>query len=494
MTNRLLIQFFHWYYNDEQLLWQKATQEAKHLAELGITDVWLPPAYKATSGQNSVGYDCYDLYDLGEFDQKNTVETKYGSKDSYLDAIAALQKNGVSVVADVVFNHKAGGDELEKIAVRTVDSTNRAEFTSEVMDIDAWTKFTFPGRAGKYSDFIWDHHCFSGVDRAENLQQNAIYSIQNEYGEMWEDVPSSEMGNYDYLMFNDIETRNPAVREELKRWGEWYYNTCKMDGFRLDAVKHIAHDFLNEWIDHMKHTFKKDFFFVAENWIVDNVAELESYVALTEGRTQLFDTLLHHNLYQASLQGNEYNLSTIFQDTLVQTHPELSVTFVDNHDTQPLQALTAYVEYWFRPLGYALILLREQGIPCVFYPDLYGGKYEDKNDEGEDVTVELVPLAELPDLCAIRRDKSYGIQRDYLDHPNCIGWTREGEDDKPGSGLAVVMSNSAEGHKTMEMGMKHAGKTFVDAMGKRKEEIVVNEEGWAEFYCLGGSVSVWVLK
>ncbi|MDI8752022.1 hypothetical protein MJH54_31455, partial [Salmonella enterica subsp. enterica serovar Montevideo] len=41
-----------------------------------------------------------------------------------------------------------------------------------------------------------------------------------------------------------------------------------------------------------------------------------------------------------------------------------------NHDTQPLQALEAPVEPWFKPLAYALILLRENGVPSVFYPDL----------------------------------------------------------------------------------------------------------------------------
>jgi alpha-amylase len=54
------------------------------------------------------------------------------------------------------------------------------------------------------------------------------------------------------------------------------------------------------------------------------------------------------------------------------------VTLVGNHDTQPLQALEAPVESWFQPLAYALVLLRESGVPCVFYPDLYGARYTDK--------------------------------------------------------------------------------------------------------------------
>lgn len=494
MVNQTLIQYFHWYYNDEQKLWQKAAAEAQHLKEIGITGAWFPPAYKSTEGDDSTGYDCYDLYDLGEFDQKNSVATKYGTKEEYLQAIAALHEQDIMVLADVVFNHKAGADELEKVAVRRVDPENRAEFTSDTFEIDAWTRFTFPGRQGKYSEFIWDKSCFSGIDWAEDLQETAIFSIQNEYGEGWEDVPSDELGNYDYLMFNDIEFRNKAVREELKRWGEWYYETCGMDGFRLDAVKHIAPDYLNEWLDHMNAKFDKQFFIVGENWVLDDVANLRSYVDITEGRMQLFDSMLHHNFYQAGLQGADYDMGSIFENTLVESHPHLSITFVDNHDSQPLQSLEAYVDFWFRPLAYAMILLREQGIPCIFYPDLYGAKYVDKDNDGNDADVELIGVESLSDMTKIRRDLAHGFQREYLDHPNCIGWTREGDDEHQHSGIAVVLSNSEEGNKSMEIGKGHAGAVFTDAIGGREEEVTINEEGWGEFFCNAGSVSVWVKK
>lgn len=330
MQNQLFIQYFHWYYQDEQPLWLKIKDQANYLSSLGITGAWLPPAFKATSGGYSVGYDSYDLYDLGEFDQKNTVATKYGTKEAYLDAIQALRDVQIMTIADIVFNHKAGADALEKIWVRKVNESNRSEFISDAMEIEAWTKFEFPGRKGKYSEFIWDYQCFSGIDRAENLQEDGIFSIQNQYGDTWKEVPSQEMGNYDYLMFNDIETRNPAVREELKRWGEWYYQTCGMDGFRLDAVKHISHEFVNEWIAHMKAVFQRDFFIVAENWIIDNVEELQQYIENTGAEVQLFDSILHHNFYEASRQGNDYPLNAIFEGTLTQVHPELAVTFVDN--------------------------------------------------------------------------------------------------------------------------------------------------------------------
>jgi alpha-amylase len=51
---------------------------------------------------------------------------------------------------------------------------------------------------------------------------------------------------------------------------------------------------------------------------------------------------------------------------------------VSNHDTQPLQSLESVVEAWFKPLAYALILLRKDGYPCVFAADYYGAEYKDK--------------------------------------------------------------------------------------------------------------------
>ena len=494
MRNQTLIQYFHWYYHDEEKLWQRAASQAASLKETGITGVWFPPAYKSTEGANSTGYDCYDLFDLGEFDQKNSIPTRYGTKEEYTTAINALHEQDIIVLADVVFNHKAGADELEKVAVRRVAEENREEYISEVFEIEAWTRFTFPGRNGKYSRFIWDKNCFSGIDWAEDLQETAIFSIQNEHGEGWGDVPSKEMGNYDYLMFNDIEFRNKAVREELKRWGEWYYETCGIDGFRLDAVKHIDSDFLVEWVDHLKAKFNKDFFIVAENWVIEDVEHLRDYIGLTDGKMQLFDSMLHYNFYAAGNTGNEYDLSKIFENTLTESHPHLAITFVDNHDSQPLQAMDSYIDFWFRPLAYALILFREQGIPCVFYPDLYGAEYTDYDTEGNEVQVELIGVNELPLMIRTRRDLAFGFQRDYLDHPNCIGWTREGTPDSAGSGLAVVLSNGEEGAKKMEIGKGHAGKIFVDVLGHRSEEITIEENGWAEFFCHAGSVSVWVIK
>lgn len=105
-TNETMMQFFEWYLPSDGTLWKTAVNEAPYLAKTGITQVWFPPAYKGNGGKDDVGYGVYDLYDLGEFDQKGSIATKYGTKVEYLVAINAMHNYGIKVLADVVFNQK----------------------------------------------------------------------------------------------------------------------------------------------------------------------------------------------------------------------------------------------------------------------------------------------------------------------------------------------------------------------------------------------------
>lgn len=90
---------------------------------------------------------------------------------------------------------------------------------------------------------------------------------------------------------------------------------------------------------------------------------------------------LHYNFHWASKAGSDYDMGSILNKTLVKENPLLAVTIVENHDTQPLQSLESLVESWFKPLAYAIILLRDQGYPCVFCADYDGAHYKGKGYE-----------------------------------------------------------------------------------------------------------------
>lgn len=468
-----LLQYFEWYLPADGGHWRRAAADAPHLAALGFTGVWLPPAYKGYRGREDVGYGVYDLYDLGEFDQKGSVATKYGSREEYLSAIRALHKSGVKVYADIVLNHRMGADACEEVRARASAGDDRNQSGAPAVPITAWTKFTFPGRGGKYSDFQWDWTCFDGVDWDSKRNSSAIYRFE---GKDWDSQVDREFGNYDYLMGADLDMSAPKVIEELDRWGKWYLETTGVDGFRLDAVKHIRASYFTHWLQALRRSSGKPLPAFGEYWNGD-LQSLISYLDQSGQVMRLLDVPLHFKFHQLSGAGGAMDLRNLFQGTLTGVRPHQAVTFVDNHDTQPGQALQSWVSPWCKPLAYACILLRQEGVPCVFYGDLYGIPHD-----------RIQPVEALPKLLLARKYCAHGQQTDYLDDPDIIGWTRLGE----GSAMAVVLTDGPGGGKRMCVGTGMAGTTFVDLLGGRGERILIPENGTESFPVSGGSAAVWV--
>lgn len=483
--NGTMMQYFHWYTPAGGKLWKEVKSKSSSLANMGITALWLPPAYKGTGGGYDVGYGVYDMYDLGEFNQKGTVATKYGTKAQYIDAIKAAHNAGIQIYGDVVFNHRGGADNTEWVnAVRVASNNRNYEYGGDT-SIQAWTNFTFPGRNGKYSTFQWHWYHFDGVDWAQNLNESAIFKFRGD-GKSWDWQVDGENGNYDYLMYADLDMQHPEVVQELKNWAKWYVNTTGVDGFRMDAVKHIKFDFFNNWLSYVRSATGKELFTVGEYWNYD-IGKLNNFINATNGCMSLFDAPMHMNFYNASYGNGNYDMGAILNGTLTKTNPLKSVSIVENHDTQPCQALESTVNWWFKPLAYAIILLRQEAYPCVFYADLYGASY---SDNGHDIY--MAPVTNLEKLIKARKLYAYGTQHDYFDHNNIVGWTREGVSDRSGSACAVIMSDNAGGSKWMYVGKKWAGKKFYDYLGVQYDKVTINSDGWGQFWCDGGSVSVYV--
>lgn len=305
MKNGVMMQYFEWNLPDNGELWKQLKEDARHLHDIGVTAVWIPPAYKGC-GSEDVGYGTYDLYDLGEFDQKGTVRTKYGTKEEMREMIDALHECGISVYLDAVMNHKAGADRVETCMARLVDPDDRDQPLCEPYEIDCWTGFDFPGRGEQYSGFKWHWFHFSGTDYNERDKKTGIYQIVS-YGKAWSVGVDCENGNYDYLMFSDIDLDHPDVIAELNRWGVWVTKEMKLDGMRLDAVKHMNDRFVKRFLEAVRAECGKDFYAVGEYWI-DDIDTLEGYLANVGYGIDLFDVCLHYNMSKASKEGADYDL------------------------------------------------------------------------------------------------------------------------------------------------------------------------------------------
>ncbi len=478
--NGTMLQGFSWNLPPDGQHWRRLAQLAPRLAEEGFTSVWMPPAYKGAAGVNDVGYGAYDLWDLGEFDQRGTVATKYGTREEYQIAVRELQAAGLSVLADLVLNHKLGSDQTQRVLATEMAGDNRNYAMDIPRPITAWTRYTFPGRAGKYDDFTWDYHCFKAVDYDVMHERSGVFLLD---GKHWDADVDQENGNFDYLMGADVDLDDPRVYEQLVKWGAWYLNETGVDGVRLDAIKHMSRSFYLRWLNDMRRATGRELFCVGEYWLADT-GRLLWYLG-EEKAMSLFDVPLHFKFYNASKDREHIDFKYILSGTLLEADPIHTVTFVDNHDTQPDQALESTVDAWFKPIAYSLILLREQGYPCVFFADLYGLP----NDR-------ITAVAELPLLLEIRRRFAFGRQRDFFDDHDLVAWVRDGSDHHEMSGCVVILSRRHGGeepvHKTIDMGKEHTGSRWICVLGQGHDEVEVDEEGRARFVVGDAMLSVFL--
>ncbi len=70
------------------------------------------------------------------------------------------RSNNIAVPLDVVVNHKMGADEKRFHGVQRVDEQDRTQIDEEIIECEVRTRYTFPVRAGQYSQFVWDYKRF----------------------------------------------------------------------------------------------------------------------------------------------------------------------------------------------------------------------------------------------------------------------------------------------------------------------------------------------
>lgn len=123
--NYTMMEAFEWYVPADQRHWKRLRQAVAGLKATGIDNLWIPPGCKGSSQQGN-GYDIYDLFDLGEFDQKGGVATKWGTKEDLVQLVQSAREEGVGIYWDAVLNQKAGADRTEQFQVVEVDPNGRS--------------------------------------------------------------------------------------------------------------------------------------------------------------------------------------------------------------------------------------------------------------------------------------------------------------------------------------------------------------------------------
>ncbi|KAK4545322.1 hypothetical protein LTR36_003502 [Oleoguttula mirabilis] len=552
--NKTLFQTFEWHTPSQppppnethspSSHYARLTRVLPQLSSLGVTSIWLPPGCKANDPQGN-GYDCYDLWDLGEFDQKWARSTKWGSREELADLMGVARREGVECIWDAVLNHKTAGDATDESWAVEVDGEDRRVETSSPRKIEAWLKYEFPGRdreGMKYSKMRWRAEHFNGTDWDQRAEKNAIYKLVDDPatypkphqqpfssnsgmnrlarfagkvtgtpaqrpGKGWAEDVDDMHGNFDYLMFANVDYAHPDARKDVTRWGEWMVNDTGVDGFRLDAVQHFSFNFTREWMSNVHAASQRkrgrEAFVVGEIW-TGEVERITRWLDVVGQGAYAYDSPLLYNFSRISedvrMGSKNADLRTILRDSLLEQRPQNAVTLVTNHDTQPGQSSYTPLNPQLKSIFYAFILLRQEGYPCVFWGDLYGTKGPKAEPpactapDGRGGRRSL-----LPDLVLARKLFAYGEQTDYTDAMSCIGWTRAGTPQKPGCAVLISIGPVADKQgkdswTVKKMAAGQPGEVWVDVLGNEggRAEITIDEEGNGLFACKGMSAGVFV--
>jgi alpha-amylase len=383
----VMLQAFYWdcpaLESRESKWWVEVTNRIPSLAQTGFTALWLPPVNKAASWK-SMGYDPYDYYDLGEFNQKGGVPTWFGARAELLELIKTAHGNGLQVYADMVFNHNSGADGQES---NPLDGKER------------WTKFN-----PLSNQFSRDWTCFH----------------PSRY-ELWDNETFGDMP--------DLCHRNPRVYTDLLEYARWLLETIGFDGFRYDMVKGYG-GWMVRAIQELR-ALRDDQVFrpygVGECWDSDRTIEewLDEANAWSDNPVGAFDFPLRYRL-RDMCDSYGFSLRTLAQPgVLLWARPRDAVTFVENHDVVRDDPVVND-----KMMAYAFILTHE-GYPCVFWQDYFNWDLAQiGNRSGIDALVQVHEIA------------AGGATRILYVDDNLYVMQREGQGTKPG--LLFVLNNGAE--------------------------------------------------
>jgi alpha-amylase len=148
-----------------------------------------------------MGYGIYDLYDLGNYNQKGSTETRFGSRTELSQMISQFHTDGIDVYADIVLNHLYTGDSEDQsnpaVKQYVFDQAFRSgqQYSPYPTNEIKWViKNAAPG-----TYYIQIH----GYHLASTVKAERGYDLQIDYSGSgfnstfsWESEPNNGGGNY----------------------------------------------------------------------------------------------------------------------------------------------------------------------------------------------------------------------------------------------------------------------------------------------------------
>lgn len=293
--------------------------------DLGVTGMWLMPIAESPS------YHGYDVVDY------EAVERDYGTREDLDAFLAAAHARGIKVIVDLVLNHTS----IEHPwFTDSADGSGHADWYLWADENPAWL--------GPGGQVAW-----------HELDGRWYYAV------FWEGMP-------------DLNLRSEAVTAALDDVTRFWLQDVGVDGFRLDAAKHLIEDGKDAqtntpetkaWLAAWKadvDRLEPDAMTVGEVWDPATVAA--AYVPDSTDLT--FDFGFATGIRLALQNGRAAPLVTALGDSLGAWPANRNATFLTNHD-QPRIMTELAGDVPSAKLA-AFLLLTAPGTPFLYYGEEIG--------------------------------------------------------------------------------------------------------------------------
>lgn len=315
------------------------TAKLDYLKSLGVKGIWLMPI---TASPSYHGYDTTDYY---------KINPDYGTTADLKALVTAAHKKGIKVIMDLVVNHT---------------SSQHPWF------VDASTN-----PASKYRDYF----VFATEDDDIDAQSAAGA------GNAWHSAATGKYLGIFWSGMPDWNFNNKAVRTEMVKIGQYWLDpkVAGVDGYRLDAAKHIYEDFAEQnktkanergvaWWQEFRtglNKVNKNAYLVGEIWDGPSVVAPYLNKALNSG----FNFEIGKSIVENAKSGSDGGVGFILNRVHEYFKKQSGGTFVDapfltNHDqTRVMSELEGNVN---KAKVAASMLLTLPGNPFVYYGEEIG--------------------------------------------------------------------------------------------------------------------------
>jgi glycosidase len=315
------------------------TAKLDYLKDLGINGIWLMPIMPS---------DTYHKYHVIDF--KN-IDPDYGTLEDFKIFVDEAHKRGIKVITDFVINHTG--------------------------NLHPWFLEAQKGKDNPYRDYyVWAK---KDSIRAQMFKKTVSYDSDNI--RKWHPVKSDTLSEHYYGYFNglcpDLNLDNPKVKEEIVDIARFWLNDIKVDGFRMDAARHIFFDERATdnhafwvWFRQEMEKIKPDVYLVGEVW-----SDSKTVAPYLKGLPSLFNFDLGYAITEVASSGQDSiglvkkykDISDYYKSI---TTEFLDATFVKNHDqTRLLTELKGDVD---KARMAAALLLTLPGTPYLYYGEEIG--------------------------------------------------------------------------------------------------------------------------